>query len=266
MWFRAVLVGLIVLIVLATASVTSGYFMSQAEAHVSEGRNYFYWESFTRKKTNDQELGKRLDPTAIVWTSGPEVPEARQDDVRDAVNEFWGNKPSKGAMTFGQACLGQGGIVRALSDGGVQELRFREPEGAWLRDANDYQGSTSTGCLSQWHMRFWDDEEHWSNYFAEHGDQWQWAVSGVHFDRSTGNICLPTVFGCSRVGTGHEVVPRWNSFRNFAVNNAMRSLCGRSRWRHFPGQDREWRGDRMDGFIARIDFTRDTSGCPEGLY
>lgn len=238
---------------------------STAEAHVSNGQSYWYWELFTRRTSSDQTPGPRTDPTAIVWTAGPQAPIASQDAVRDAVNEFWGNRPASNQMTFDQLCLGQSRVARALTDSGTQELRFRTP-GGWLRDVNDYQGSTSRTCLSQWHMRFWDDQEHTAAY-PDHGSPGQWVVSGIHFDKSTGSVPLPDgpIVG-RRYGTGHSVSGRWNVYRNFGVNKALRSLCGRSRWRQFPGADREWRGSRMDGYIARIDFQRDDQGCPPGLY
>lgn len=234
-----------------------------AEAHVSNGQSYWYWELFTRRTSSDQTPGRRTDPTAVVWTAGPQAPIMRQEAVQDAVNEFWGNRPTRNQMTFDQLCLGQSRVVRALKESGTQELRFRIP-GGWVRDVNDYQGSTSRTCLTQWHMRFWDDQEHTEAYGTDHGSQGQWAVSGIHFDKSTGSVRVPRYFG-RRWGTGHYVEGQWNVYRNFGVNKAMRSLCGRSRWRQFPGADRAWRGSRMDGYIARIDFQRDADGCPPGL-
>lgn len=236
-----------------------------ARAHVSNGQSHWYWELFTRRTSSTPTPGPRTDPTAIVWTAGPQAPVTRQEAVVDAVNQFWGNRPTRNQMTFDQLCLGQSRVARALTDSGTQELRFRTPGGAWVRDVNDYQGSTSRTCLSQWHMRFWDDQEHAEHYGANHGGQGQWVVSGIHFDRSTGSVRVPRYFG-RRYGTGHHVSGRWNVYRNFGVNKALRSLCGRSRWRHFPGADREWRGSRMDGYIARIDFQRDADGCPPGLH
>lgn len=230
------------------------------EAHVSKGRSYWYWELMTKNQSY-----KPTDPLTMLWTHGTLAPETTQDRVRDAVTEYWRTQPAR-QLTFDQLCLGQSDAARKISDSGLQKATWLGDTANAARhdDDNDYGGSTSRRCLSQWHMRFWDDEEH-VNYTTGHGDKNQWVLSGVHRDHSTGTaeICFPGT--CQRVGTGHKVRGRWSVYRNYAVNRALSDLCGRSQWRQFPGADRKIRGGRLDGYIARIDFQLDGGGCPNGL-
>jgi hypothetical protein len=177
-------------------------------------------------------------------------------------------------MTFGQLCLGQALTETFGGDFGRQWLSFRRENNPPQREAvlNDYQGSTSSGCLSQWHMRFWEDT-HINDFIPDYGDPYQYAISGVHYDISTGKVCiLSTIYGCARfIGTGHRLAKDqniWNAYRNYAVHRAMRHLCARSHYKRRPGADRNFQGRRFDGWIGIVKYTYDgpnDENCPNGL-
>jgi hypothetical protein len=171
-------------------------------------------------------------------------------------------------MTFGQACLFQFGGGRGRQ---IAFFRSEAPgtQGGYAPDTqrrNDYQGSTSSHCFSQYHMRFWSDSDISTN-IPGYGRKDQMAISGVHHDTSTGTTCLadrcPSAFG-----RGHRISGLWNAYRNYAVHRGMRHLCGRSHWRRRPGADRNFQGHRFDGWIGLIKLTYDGPNdvnCANGL-
>jgi hypothetical protein len=206
-----------------------------ASGHVSESRSYWYWDLMTFRGYGPEDL----DPIMIVWTHGTLAPNTSHGAVQSVVRDRWWrhrtSHPNHQGFTFDQVCLGQGRVARRIRDSGIQWVSFRFGRSSWLSDGTDFQGSTSGGCLDQWHMRFWDDHEHAIN--TDHGREQQWVISGVHHDISTGSFVVCVAIGaCRRYGTGHRVSGRWVKYRNYAVNRALASLCSRARWRQFPGR------------------------------
>lgn len=261
--------GLLAVAVVALFAVSLGAPLSAA-AHTREGKRP-YWRMFTHKNQGGSP-GKSLDPITIMWTRGPLAETTTQDHVKSVVSDYW----THGNFTFGQACLLQSKLGRRITDSSTQIAIFPARPGNFdpgdAPDETDYQGSTSPTCLSQWHMRFWDDVEHWQltgGSGTSHVAAYQWAVSGVHHDISTRSVSLCYGVGitqkCGAVGAGHRVAGYWNSYRNLAVGRYMKGLCGRSRYRQYLGGGRMWRNHRYDGYYARVELARDESGCPRGL-
>lgn len=236
---------------------------SLAGAHVVyNGGRDFYWYLGTRKGD------KELDPINLLWNGGAITTDMTQDNVRDVVERNWaartpgGPAPSRGKMTFGQLCLGQ---RMPAFDLGKQRARFRADGGRSAQDQqNKFQGSTSSRCFSQWHMRFWDDTTHRS-ITTGHLRDYIWNLSGVHYDVSTCARRWPHPVISPRFGGCHKVAGRWAAYRGHAVNRGMRHLCGRQRWRRYPGGDRDFQGHRYDGYVGEIKFTYDGRSCPRGL-
>jgi hypothetical protein len=198
-----------------------------------------------------------------------------QAGVRNVIEANWnaaqpgGPAPSRHKMTFEQACLGQSGGGRGRQ---IAFFRSETPADSGVGYApdtqrlNDYQGSTSSHCFSQYHMRFWSDAAIAAN-IPGYGRTEQMAISGVHHDTSTGDTCLAN--HCAYAfGTGHRVSGLWNAYRNYAVHRGMRFLCGRSHWKRRPGADHNFQGHRFDGWIGIIKFTYDganDANCSNGL-
>ena len=120
-----------------------------------------------------------------------------------------------------------------------------------------FQESTSNKCKTQYHMRFWTDVTH-AQITQNHGSSGQWSLSGVHRDISTCTHVNGNYGGC------HKISGHWAHYRNYAINRAMRSMCGRARWRMFPGADRKFQGHSHDGYIGIV--KGQSSNCPNGLY
>ena len=178
-------------------------------------------------------------------------------------------------MTFGQLCLLQAPSEATGLDFGRQRVSFRnERDPPPKREAvlNDYQGSTSSHCFSQWHMRFWEDT-HINRLIPGYGGPYQYAISGVHHDISTGSFCAMVVARrcVARFGKGHRLSTRrnvWSAYRAYAVHRGMRHLCGRSHYKRRPGMDRDFQGRRFDGWIGIVKYTHDGAderNCPKGL-
>ena len=234
-----------------------------AEAHVSRGQSW-YWYIGSRPMNSNREL----DPLNVVWLRGAITDRMTDEAVKNVVKANWRGRPSKGQMNSDQECLGQNRPFRNYEDGRQRAVFRGDGGGPNSFATNGYQMSTSNRCYSQYHMRFWNDLVH-DGITAGHGAQYQWALSGVHRDVARCKRRFPPKVGPT-IGACHKVYGRWNTYRNYAVNRAMRALCGRSRWRLYPGADRQFqRGPKFDGYIALVKFTYDGNGsrdCPRGLY
>ncbi|MGH8512863.1 MAG: hypothetical protein ACREV8_02730, partial [Gammaproteobacteria bacterium] len=264
---------------IATMAVACAMLLTIAEmASAQQLRNSRGYYNLEYTQNTD---GEQLDPLSLVWKGGAITTTMTETHVRNVIEDNWnaaqagGPHPDRGRMTFGQVCLGQAASNTFGVHRGRQLVSFRREIGSPAREArrNDYQGSTSSRCLNQWHMRFWEDT-HINEFIPGYGSPYQYAISGVHYDISTGRICIvATTAGCARVvGTGHRL-PReqtvWNAARNHAVHRGMRHLCGRSRYKRRPGADRNFQGRRFDGWIGIIKYTYDgpnDQNCPKGLH
>lgn len=247
----AVLLVLLALLIAVPAS---------ADAHVSEGRNW-YWYLGTRSI----DSGRVLDPLNVVLRDGRNPGRATPDEVRRVVRQFWRGRAARGQMNSDQVCLGQGRVGRNFGDG-RQRAVFKgdRPGGARLQDRpNDYQMSTSNRCFSQYHMRFWDDPTH-DAITRSHGVAHQWNIAGVHRDVAACARRYPPRIG-PRFGGCHQISGRWVGYRNYALRGALRTLCTKSRWRQYPGGDMPFQGHPFDGYIGVVELTSDASGCPPGL-
>lgn len=259
----------IVLIVATAAwlgSAELGRERYSAQAHTVSKRGNFFWALGSRTHNGS----RILDPINIQWIHGSIYDDTEEGHVRDVVEQNWGARspggppPDRQRMLFGSVCLGQSGIARRFSESGIQDVIFKGQGGRGnRRQDTQYQGSTSSHCFTQWHMRFWDDHVH-DDISTDHGSIDQWAISGVHHDISKCSYRVPPVVG-PRFGGCHEISGRWNAYRDYAVRRAMKHLCGKSHWKQHPGSDRNFQGHRFDGYIARIELTYDGPGCDRGL-
>jgi hypothetical protein len=244
-----------------------------AHGHTVSARGNFFWALGSREKGKD----KVLDPINIQWIRGNRYTSASEANVKEAVERNWGASspngppPNKHKMLFGSACLVQKDILRRfagpLADSALQDAIFRGQGGLGnRRQETQYQGSTSSRCFTQYHMRFWTDHVHDENT-PGHDNRDEWAISGVHHDISKCTIKVPPYPHPAQrqFGGCHAPTKNWVGNRNYAVRRAMRHLCGRSRWKQYPGGDKNWRGRRFDGYVARIELTYDGPDCDRGL-
>lgn len=231
---------------------------SPAEAHISKQRFGWYWHLGSKNPSGE---GPDVDPLNVLWFPGSAYSPASEDGLQDMIETEWRGRPSRGQMNHGQICHGQGDHTRVFGDG-RQKATFRSDNGTGRRTVtNEFQESTSTRCFSQYHLRMWMDQAH-DDATASHGDRDQWGLSGIHRDISR----CKKKYGIRTYGGCHKISGRWNGYRNYAVNRAMRSMCGRSRWRLYPGGDRKFQGHPFDGYIALVKGTRGGSNCPRSLY
>jgi hypothetical protein len=252
----------------ALAAVTLAAGAATASAvKVSDDKGGWFWRAGT---SNDKY--EELDPIDLVWDAGAITSTMSEDHVKNVIEANWnasspgGPPPSKHKMTFGQLCMRFGRQIAFFRDERPVGDGVTDPR-ADSEEKNQYAGSTSSRCFSQYHMRFWNDHTIARNV-PDYGSQDQMAISGVHHDTSTGQAC--TLFNGRRycVGAGHKISAKWDAYRNYAVHRGMRFLCGRSHWRRRPGADHDWQGGRFDGWIAIIKYTYDgpsDNNCENGL-
>jgi hypothetical protein len=143
--------------------------------------------------------------------------------------------------------VGSGPVLYAIKDGGVK---------ANYSDATDLNMSTSPDCITQNHIRIWDDYDH---QFVFGGARNKWAVGSIHHETRCANspgpnpqIELP--FGCS---LGHQ---RDRSFEQQARNlgyelRAYGGWCVDKKWIPLPGSlqpggDNGF--DYSDGYLTRL--------------
>lgn len=243
---------------LAAVPVQLAVLAPDAHAHVSKKRFGWYWHLGTK---NPNGKGKELDPLNMLWLPGSSYSPASEARLEDMIEQEWRGRPSKGQMNHGKTCQGQSDLTRVFGDG-RQKATFRSDNGTGRRTVtNEFQESTSSRCFSQYHLRMWMDQAH-DDATRSHGDRNQWGLSGIHRDIAR---CKKKYLG-REYGGCHRISGRWNGYRNYAVNHAMKSMCGRSRWRLYPGGDRRFQGHPFDGYIAVVKGTRGGSNCPRNLY
>jgi hypothetical protein len=210
-----------VLIVLSTAFVIGGA-ASQAEAHLYESRyNWYLYGSTYRDRP--PTASNRSDPVNLIFYRGRGHKSPSRVGAHISKDWRYG--------TMRDDCAGD------------QYMVWRDMHGNRDSDKTDMQ--RVTGCGTRYHIRGWDDYEHWK-LRNDHGDIYQWVIGNVHHERDN--------------GSGHTIDRDWDSVRVSAVK-AMSAHCSYRRWRYHPGADRTYQGFTNAGYLARISMRHVADGC-----
>jgi hypothetical protein len=233
----ALIAGVFVAAILA--GVASGHTRTESGTWYFDGMTY---------DTGDRT--KRMDPVNFMFAPGPADNSLYdRDRIEQHMNDDWNHKAVGGSgwrTDFG---------VRPWCK--QDQLMFWENVTERTSDKTDWHGTTARFggiCGKQHHARFWDDQEH-ARQTGTHGSEDQWAVGGIHHERTIRKkpCCV-----------GHRPDRDWDVVRRELVR-AMAAHCSEVAWRYHPDADGVIQGYMNYGFIARISLRHVASGPCDGF-
>lgn len=197
-------------------------------AHYRTGGDWYFYGSFYESTTPHDAT--RKDPVNLIFFGGGLV---TNSGVASHIETDW----RYGRMRHSKICNSK---MYAI-------WRFMPGRGS---DNADFQRSNKAlPCNNQYHVRGWDDYEHWQG--TAHGNRYQWVIAGVHHEDV--KYKFPCCF--------HHVIDRdWDSVRVEAVK-AMSAHCSYRHWQYHPGAHRTYQGFTNYGYIARISMRHVSAGC-----
>lgn len=223
--------------ILVVAVLASLLLASTSDSHIREGPQRWYFSGVTFGKKDGKY--KPSDPLNVVfWGGGPNAP---IDVVREHVHEDFGMNsvcPSSTQWVYFTA---------------RDDWNTTPPYATY--DEDDRQLSSYDPCGPKYHIRIWDDYEHWVHTW-DHPTRDRWAVAGVHHERLCGKSEFPFFGHCPN--RDWDIVER--DFRD-----KMEEHCSYLRWKYHPGADRRLQGYDSDGRFVLIHMRHvdDPGPCPK---
>jgi hypothetical protein len=203
---------------------------SGASAHLRESWNRWYFGGSTHVIKDGQF--KPFNPVTVIFFRGgtaslATVTQHLDDDWR---NYYWQTDMDDHdcAMSGTQHYI----PFRALND-----LIPGNPAPWW--DAQDEAWSTDYFCDTQYHMRGWDDYEHWAQTYG-HTSRDQWVIANIHHE-----------YRRWIVGGRHIVDESWDASAK-RLRDRMEEHCSYLNWRWLPGSWRPKDGLASNGYITLI--------------
>ena len=245
------------LLLVALAALLMGSQAMPAQAHFVDpdhkNKEFFQPQTWNLPGTCFRCPGGPIDPITVAFEGGG----------------TYYNLPYIQGQLHANFHAGDGGVMDTYGCNGDQGLFYRYwPAGggpvlyaikgsqvtANYPDATDLNMSTSPDCITQNHIRIWDDYDHW---FVFGGQRNKWAVGSIHHETRCSfsvnpdiNVDLP--IGCS---LGHE---RDRDFEQQARNlgwmlRVYGGWCVDKKWIPLPGSaGPQGTLDYSDGYLTRL--------------
>ena len=187
---------------------------SPARGHLSEGTYRWYVGGYTHVKISATRF-RRADPVTVIFLRGGT---ASLSSVGDHLHDDWGGSVILETDMDDNSCADSGTqqwvVFRGLDDVASGHDQFE-----W--DAQDESWSNNPDCSTQYHMRAWDDYEH---YFqtTNHPSLNKWTIASIH--REKRRFIL---FGKHILTQGFEASAR-------VLRDRMNEHCSYLKWRWLP--------------------------------
>jgi len=211
---RVVILAVLLLVAALAGARGIGDVLGEAQAHIKFSNGDWVFRGRTIDSSGDRSDKK--DPITIVFKGHDR--EYSNDNVFDHIADH----------------TGWGGTGLCNDH---QRVVWKKPNSnETTSDKDDFQldNRLAVCFASRWHLRGWDDQEHY-RFTSGHGRANQWTVAGVHHES----------------GPPHEIDMDWDVARRRFVNK-MSPHCRWPKWKRHPGARGEIYHYYNSGWIGRI--------------
>jgi hypothetical protein len=216
---------------------------SIGSAHIRESNAPKNWYFAGTTFGQDGDAFRKADPVNIVFTKGGT---ASLSSVEQHIYDDWGGQTKfdpTGLIFLGDTHMKDHPCKMSdqwMQFRGLRDLFEGEPREVY--DLFDLSLNSSSWCRRKYHMRLWDDVEHFFQT-NQHANLDRWVVGGVHHE----HVVLD-----SDTAFNDDIDIDWDAVEVIVKRKKLNEHCARLKWRWHPGAFGKFSGYVSDGDMLLI--------------